>query len=78
MTTLSTLDKAAVFLVHTEAQRFLFGQRHERGNHQWFAVADIAAIFGEGLPMVPFLVAIRDLVATGNVEGNGEGCMRHI
>ena len=77
MTYLTVIDQAAVHIIHARAQWFLWDQRHRRGNSGWFTVADIADDFGERPPFIPLILALKDFAATGNLEGNEEGRVRH-
>lgn len=75
MTYLTTIDQAAAHVIHARAHFFLFEERR-RGNHGWFTIGDIFAIFEQRPPFIPFVAALCDLLATGNVEGNALGQVR--
>jgi hypothetical protein len=77
MTYLTPIDQATAELIYVSAQCFLLEQRHCRGNDGWFTVEDIAADFGQRPPLVPFILAMKELAGTGNLELDGEGRVRH-
>jgi hypothetical protein len=77
MICLTTADHDIVHQLHARAQWFLWDQRHRRGNAGWFTVEEIAADFGERPPLIPLLHALRDFGATGQLESDGKGRVRH-
>ena len=78
MTYLTTIDQAAVNVIHARVQYHLWDERKRRGNDRWFTVVEIADMFGQRPPLVPFLLALRDFAATGDLEADDEGRVRHI
>lgn len=77
MAYLTTIDQAAVNIIHARAQWFLWDQRHRRGNDNWFTVEQIADDFGKRPPLIPLILALKDLSATGSIERD-DGRVRHV
>ncbi len=78
MTYLTTIDQSTVHILHARAQYHLWVERHRAGNDRWFTVEEIADFFGERPPLIPLIIALTELAATGNLEGDAEGRVRHI
>lgn len=71
------LELDLIDLMATNIGAFLLLERR-RGNEGWFTVADIADHVGPRPPLIPFIRALKDVAATGYVEGDDEGRVRHI
>ncbi len=74
---MTPLDQAAIDIIFSRVKLFLWGERC-RGNEEWFSVADIADHFGQRPPLIPFILALKELAATGQVQGDEEGRVRHV
>lgn len=74
-TLLTSTELAIVGMIATSVEAMLLMER-VAGNSRWFSVEDI--YHGEQRPpLIPFLAAMTELAATGNIEGDVEGRMRH-
>jgi hypothetical protein len=78
MTYLTITDQAAVHIIHARVQYHLWDERQRRGNDRWFTVEEIADMFGKRPPLIPLILALKDLAASGSVEGDHEGRVRHL
>ena len=78
MTHLTPAEEAAVDVLFGRTKGFLYHQRNHEQNHGWFAVSDVAALFGASLPVAHFLRALQELAASGDLEGDAEGRVRHV
>ncbi len=74
---MSNIDQAAIDITYARVKLFLHDHRHRRGDRRWFTVADIAADFGKRLPIVPLILALRDLARSSSLEGDSQGRVRH-
>ena len=77
MSYLTTIDQAAVNVIHARVQYHLWDERKRRGNDRWFTVAEIADMFGKHPPLVPLIVALAQLAAMGSIERD-DGRVRHV
>ena len=75
MPTVIVNDRARVDMLHARIQYHLLVER--RSNDRWFTVKEIADFFGQRPSHAEIIAAIRDFAATGNLEYDGQGSVRH-
>ena len=73
--TVTIIDQATVDAIHARIQYHLLVER--RSNDRWFTVKEIADFFGQRPSHAEIIAAIRDFAATGNLEYDGQGSVRH-